>query len=913
MYISKYYTTEEIDQRLLQGYYDDFVKAGFVGSKDEFWKFVLSIADCVKKEHGKGLSTNDFTNELLDKLNSIEKGAKAVTKISQLENDLRYQTEDDVKQAIKDLIGGASDALDTLKELEEALGGDPNFANTITNKLTEVNNKLIDEISRAKQAENGLAASLESLKSKLESVNEGILKHVEDTKASLEGQIKEVSNKTSENKDAIKKVETSLANEVAKTREYSKNLADQEKERATAAEKLNADSIHALENTHITDKAALESKISLETSERKSAIKSLEDSLSAEKEARKEEDEALHSRINKEIEDRKEGDKELRESLKDNQTSVTDLEGKLNKETEDRKEADNNLHNDVSTEREERRSEDKFLENKITLLEKELGKEVSKRMNDIFDLNLKTDNIRDDLDKKKVDKVEGKGLSTNDFSDIYKKKLDEIEEGARKIERTSQLINDSDFQTSEQVKVLMDQVMKQIIAGAPDALDTLKELAEAIGDDKNFAGTITNKITKLAEQLNTEKERATAAENTLQEKINDEKERATTIENNLKASILEEANHRKEGEILIRQEIGKNKDEQGKVNKELKDSITNLGNSIKDGNKDLLGKLQTNTAAIQRNLQLIQGLEKGFSEAKEFFKGRLDAETQQRVDADEALKNEIIKAVDGYTKAIGDLKQTLEGALETEKSARIDADNTLQKNIDKVANDLTEEKSQRKTDYEVIQNNLNAEAKVREEGYNANKQAIEAEAAAREEADKALTKSIEDEVKAREAEDGALSVRINNEIVNRERAVTFLDAKIGNETAIRQAEDTKLTQAIKDETAAREAAIKKEAAAREEAKTILTQALDKAIKDEAAAREAADSILSNALQNEVDSRELADKAIGELKTNQASLEGKLNKETEDRTNADTDLSDRINDITSVPEEEIDKAYTELYK
>ena len=36
MYTSKYYTCEQIDQRLLQGYYDDAVAAGYKGTKDEF-------------------------------------------------------------------------------------------------------------------------------------------------------------------------------------------------------------------------------------------------------------------------------------------------------------------------------------------------------------------------------------------------------------------------------------------------------------------------------------------------------------------------------------------------------------------------------------------------------------------------------------------------------------------------------------------------------------------------------------------------------------------------------------------------------------------------------------------------------------------------------------------------------------
>ena len=36
MYKSKYYTCEQIDQRLLQGYYDDAVAAGYTGSKAQY-------------------------------------------------------------------------------------------------------------------------------------------------------------------------------------------------------------------------------------------------------------------------------------------------------------------------------------------------------------------------------------------------------------------------------------------------------------------------------------------------------------------------------------------------------------------------------------------------------------------------------------------------------------------------------------------------------------------------------------------------------------------------------------------------------------------------------------------------------------------------------------------------------------
>ena len=52
MYVSKYYTCEEIDQRLLQGYYDDSLAHGFVGTLKEFWAFFLSIANKVDKKEG---------------------------------------------------------------------------------------------------------------------------------------------------------------------------------------------------------------------------------------------------------------------------------------------------------------------------------------------------------------------------------------------------------------------------------------------------------------------------------------------------------------------------------------------------------------------------------------------------------------------------------------------------------------------------------------------------------------------------------------------------------------------------------------------------------------------------------------------------------------------------------------------
>lgn len=111
MYESKYYTCEEIDQRLLQNYYDDLVASGYTGTKKEYQKLILSIADKVNLEIGKGLSTNDFTNELKEKLenlkipNDIEQLIKDVETLkSQPIPGVEVLTESEIEDIFKELI-----------------------------------------------------------------------------------------------------------------------------------------------------------------------------------------------------------------------------------------------------------------------------------------------------------------------------------------------------------------------------------------------------------------------------------------------------------------------------------------------------------------------------------------------------------------------------------------------------------------------------------------------------------------------------------------------------------------------------------------------------------------------------------------------------------------------------------------
>lgn len=138
----------------------------------------------------------------------------------------------------------------------------------------------------------------------------------------------------------------------------------------------------------------------------------------------------------------------------------------------------------------------------------------------------------------KVDKVSGKGLSTNDYTTDEKNKLANLENyslpvasantlggvkvGAglainsgvlsatgggtadavdwdnvtNKPTKVSEFTNDAGYQTSSQVDTIVTNAINALLDGAPGALNTLNELANALGDDANFASTMTTALSK---------------------------------------------------------------------------------------------------------------------------------------------------------------------------------------------------------------------------------------------------------------------------------------------------------------------------------------------------------------------------------------------------------------------------------
>lgn len=98
---------------------------------------ITTIQTSVEKEIADRTAAD---KALSDKIDTIEI-PEVPTKVSELENDAKYQSNSEVDSRIQNVIGSAPEALDTLKELADSLGNDPDFAGTVTKELAKKANK----------------------------------------------------------------------------------------------------------------------------------------------------------------------------------------------------------------------------------------------------------------------------------------------------------------------------------------------------------------------------------------------------------------------------------------------------------------------------------------------------------------------------------------------------------------------------------------------------------------------------------------------------------------------------------------------------------------------------------------------------------------------------------------------------
>ena len=887
MYVSKYYTCEEIDQRLLQGYYDDFVKAGFGGTINEFWAFVLSIKNKVDKKEGYDLSKNDFTDELKAKLDGIEEHANYITKVSQLENDLKYQTEEEVKQMISDLVDGADDALDTLKELAEALGNDPNFATTITNKLTDLRTALTEEVNRAKEAEAALGAAVAAVQDNLEYGLDQINKKIDTVKADLKAEIDRVEKKVDKNAEDIKDLEDKVNQGNGELEKELKDLIQKEKDERIAADNDIKESVNDLKTLHINDKASLESKIAEETANRTNADTVLDSKINEEITNRQADTLALQGKIDQEKVDRHSEDQVLHNEISKEVTDRTNadnaLQGNIDKEVQARTVADQVLQNNIDSEATTRAAQDLVLEHKIEDVKEQGVEDKEQLLNAIAAEAAAREKGDKDLDTKKVDKREGYSLTKNDFTDILKAKLDGIEEKANYITHLSQLINDSGFQTEEEVNA----AIQKIIGSAPEVLDTLKEIADALGNDPNFAATITKKLAAITEQVNQEiedriagdeansaevaaevqarKDADTALETKLKEYVDNKSAIGDAALGVVKDNLNKEIQDRKDADAAIQSSLDKEIAERktadeaytqslANVNQRISDLALSMQESINTLRNELTEQVNANTTAIatnqhsiERNSEAITNLTKTVGDNYKEVKDMINEEIIDRTNADSALSSRI---------------DTLNIDLNTESVERKAADQVLQVNLDKEVADRTAADKALSTEFTAKLDNT--------------KQALESEVGN-------INTKLEQEKENRIAGDNALGVRIDSLEAGNTDAMNELKAKVNaNTTAINAekdraiAKETSLEAKIdtnlqnhKDDMAGINKDILTEKNDRLAGDTLLQTNIDK----ESTERANQDTLISNAVAQEKADRIAADQAMDDKKVDK--VDGKV--------------------------------------
>lgn len=887
MYVSKYYTCEEIDQRLLQGYYDDFVKAGFGGTINEFWAFVLSIKNKVDKKEGYDLSKNDFTDELKAKLDGIEEHANYITKVSQLENDLKYQTEEEVKQMISDLVDGADDALDTLKELAEALGNDPNFATTITNKLTDLRTALTEEVNRAKEAEAALGAAVAAVQDNLEYGLDQINKKIDTVKADLKAEIDRVEKKVDKNAEDIKDLEDKVNQDNGELEKELKDLIQKEKDERIAADNEIKESVNNLKTLHINDKAALEAKIAEETANRTNADTVLDSKINEEITNRQADTLALQGKIDQEKVDRHSEDQVLHNEISKEVTDRTNadnaLQGKIDQEAQARTAADQILQNNIDSEATARAAQDLVLEHKIEDIKEQGVEDKEQLLNAIAVEAAAREKGDKDLDTKKVDKREGYSLTKNDFTDILKAKLDGIEEKANYITHLSQLINDAGFQTEEEVNA----AIQKIIGSAPEVLDTLKEIADALGNDPNFATTITRKLAAITEQVNQEiedriagdeansaevaaevqarKDADTALETKLKEYVDNKSATGDAALGVVRDNLNKEIQDRKDADAVIQANLDKEIAERktadesytqslANVNQRISDLALSMQESINTLRNELTEQVNANTTAIatnqhniERNSEAITNLTKTVGDNYKEVKDMINEEIVDRTNADSALSSRI---------------DTLNIDLNTESVERKVADQVLQVNLDKEVADRTAADKSLSTEFTAKLDNA--------------KQALESEVAN-------LNTKLEQEKENRIAGDNALGVRIDSLEAGNTDAMNELKAKVNaNTTAINAekdraiAKETSLEAKIdtnlqnhKDDMAGINQNILTEKNDRLAGDTELQNNIDK----EATERANQDTLINNAIAQEKADRIAADQAMDGKKVDK--VDGKV--------------------------------------
>jgi len=550
---------------------------------------------------------------------------------------------------VAELVNSAPEVLDTLKELSDALGGDENFATTITNRISVNENNLSSEVSRAIAKENKISDDL-IVETNNRIQQDNLLQFdITTVSNSLSNEITNRSNADVELQLNIDGVAQNLDQEILN------------RQTAIAVEKTRAESVESLLRLDIT---------------------TLQSNLTQEIENRTAGDTALNLAIVTEISDRQTADLLL-------QSNLNTVDDKVNKEISDRiadviaektraEGVESSIAEDLATEVNDRIDAiAKEVLDRNAAIELAVTQSIIPRQNETYDLGSPEFRFKDlylsgnsiilgdavigsdngILDLPAEATISGTPIASTSYVDaelnaeelaritadnLLQHNIDD-EENARELadanlqteinnERTERISSDSalelkinteisDRQTADELidgrllilegdvtvpgsvakaeydaKQYADLKISQLIDGAPQLLDTLNEISAAIGDDENFITTINTAISTVQSNLNTEIDARQTADTILESSIATEKLRAEAVELNLNTVIVNEITARSNADTDLQNQISAEVLRAISQDQDLADSITVLENTVNTTIANAVSTLQTNLA-----------------------------------------------------------------------------------------------------------------------------------------------------------------------------------------------------------------------------------------------------------------------------------------------------------------------------
>lgn len=321
----------------------------------------------------------------------------------------------------------------------------------------------------------------------------------------------------------------------------------------------------------------------------------------------------------------------------------------------------------------------------------------------------------------------------------------------------------------------VDQKISELINSSPAALDTLKELADALGQDANFATTISTQLGELDDKIEQEiadRETAVANEQALREADIAAEASARQTADTAESAARAAGDSALDAKITTEKERAEAEEEriEAKVDEEVSDreaAVANLQSQIDEldsGNAAGLAQEITDRQAGDANLQTQITTEKE----------RVDA-ILLASEADKDSFAEIVQLINSVDtendSAFASYVLSNNAALEAEESARESADTALGGRIDGVEADLAAEESARQSGDQTLQSNIDAE-EARAEGEEARIEAkVDQEILDRQTA-------VSNEQSRAQAEEARIEGKVDAEETRAEAAEAALDARL---------------------------------------------------------------------------------------------------------------------------------------